>query len=64
MKLGRKLTYARQHIESILRHDAEPIEARREAARLLTEHVTAELAAAEERHAEQVAQALADDPKE
>lgn len=63
MKLGRKLTYAKQAVESILRHDDESIDARREAARLLTGHVAAELKAAEERHAATVKVALTD-PKE
>lgn len=60
MTLGRKLTHARRSVESILRHDDESIEARREAAKQLADHVEAELGAAEERHAAGVADALKD----
>lgn len=60
MKIGRKLTYAKQHVESILRHDDEPLAARRAAAEALRAHLDAELKIAEEREAAKVKSALED----
>lgn len=49
MNLREKLAYARAHVESILRHDDEPLEAREAAAAELIRHVEAEFASAKGR---------------
>lgn len=58
MTLGKKLAYAKQHIQSIIRHDDEPLAARRKAAEQLTKFIAAEVAEAERREAVAVAKAL------
>ena len=60
MTLGRKLTYAKLAIESALRHESDPLAARREAAAILHTHIGAELADAESREAAHVKKALCD----
>jgi hypothetical protein len=59
MKLGKKLDYARKHVESILRHDDEPLAARLEAAKLLRQKIEGEEAAARERETRAVKRSLA-----
>lgn len=49
MNLTEKMAYAKQHVESILRHDDEPIEDRAQAAAALKQHIDAELSAAQKR---------------
>lgn len=60
MHLGRKMTYALQHIHMIFQGDHDPIEARLEAAKQLRAKIDEELAAAEQRHAKNMETALAD----
>lgn len=61
MQLGRKLTYLKQQIESVLRHDDEPLAVRRAVAAEAQAHLARELEAAEGREAARVVAALADD---
>lgn len=63
MHLGRKITYAKQHIESVSRHDDAPFVDRKLALEQLKAHLDAELKAAEEREQERAKRALKDDQK-
>lgn len=58
MNLGKKWQYAKQHIESIMRHDDEPLAAREALAKRITQCVEDELAAAKTREATAIEDAL------
>lgn len=60
MNLGRKITLAKQAIDSILKHDDEPVAARVEAAEILSSHIAAELAGAQVRENAHIAEELED----
>lgn len=60
MKLGKKVTIAKQAIDSLLKHDDEPAAAREAAAQQLHDHIDAELAAAQKREQARIAASLED----
>lgn len=60
MQLGRKITYAKQNINSISRHDDAPFVDRKLAIEQLKEHLDAELKAAAEREESRAKDALKD----
>lgn len=58
MKLGNKVRIAKQAIDSLLKHDDEPVAGREVAAQQLIEHIETELAAAQKREQVRIAASL------